>query len=52
LSEPQGKGARLLAQRSFMVQHPSPTPDASGGVRALSAAVETLGVELEEWLLQ
>lgn len=52
LSEPQGKGARLLAQRSFMVQHPSPTPDAAGGVRALSAAVETLGVELEEWLLQ
>ena len=52
LLEPDTKGARLLAQRHFTLQQPSTTPDASGGVRALSAAVESFTVELEQWLQQ
>lgn len=52
LLEPDTKGARLLAQRHFTVQQPSSTPDASGGVRALRAAVESFSAELEQWLQQ
>lgn len=42
----------LLAQRSFTLQHPAPSPDASGGVRALTAAADALVLELETWLAQ
>ena len=52
LTQPHTQGARLLAQRSFIVQQPSATPDAAGGVRALSAAVDVLATELEAWLQQ
>lgn len=52
LSEPSTKGARLLAQRSFTVQQPSPTPDAAGGVHAITAAVQILAEELEQWIEQ
>jgi cholesterol transport system auxiliary component len=51
LSIPHNKGARLIAQRSFTVTHPSVTPDAAGGVRALHQAVEQLALELDAWIL-
>lgn len=44
-------GEQLLAQRSLIVQRPAATPDAPGGVRALSAATEAAVQELEQWLL-
>jgi len=43
---------RLLGQRSFAVQRPAPTPDARGGVRALTAATNTAVEEIEQWLMQ
>ena len=52
LVQPSMKGARLLAQRSFTVQQPSATPDAAGGVQALSAAVDVFANELNAWLQQ
>ena len=45
-------GDRLLGQRSFAVQRPAPTPDARGGVRALTAATDTAVEEIEQWLMQ
>ena len=52
LTQPHIKGARLLAQRSFTVQQAAKSPDAPGGVRALSAAVDVLALELDNWLQQ
>ena len=45
-------GETLLAQRSFIVQQNAPTPDASGGVRALTAATDQAIAEIESWLAQ
>lgn len=45
-------GDTLLAQRSFVVQRPAPTPDASGGVRALTAATDQVVKDIETWLEQ
>lgn len=45
-------GETLLAQRTFIVQQPAPTPDASGGVHALTAATEQVIGEIESWLAQ
>jgi cholesterol transport system auxiliary component len=45
-------GEKLLAQRSFVVRRPAPTPDASGGVRALTAAVDAAADEIAQWLVQ
>lgn len=42
----------LLAQRSFVLQRPAPTPDAIGGVRALTAAADAVVLEVEAWLAQ
>ena len=42
----------LLAQHSFVLQRPAATPDASGGVRALTAAADALVLELDAWLKQ
>jgi cholesterol transport system auxiliary component len=42
----------LLGQRRFVVQQTAPTPDASGGVRALTAATEQAMLELDIWLAQ
>jgi cholesterol transport system auxiliary component len=47
-----GGGERLVAQRSFEIEQPAPTPDAAGGVRALSAAVDTAARDLAAWLRQ
>jgi cholesterol transport system auxiliary component len=40
----------LLAQRSFVVQQPAPTPDAVGAVRALTAASDQMVAQIEAWL--
>ena len=45
-------GERLIAQRSVAVQRPAATPDASGGVRALTAATDAAIDELDQWLRQ
>lgn len=45
-------GDRLLGQRSFVVQRPAPTPDAPGGVRALTVATHAAVEEIEQWLSQ
>ena len=42
----------LLAQRSFVVQQPAPTPDAVGAVRALTAASDQMAAQIEAWLAQ
>ncbi|TXT38973.1 MAG: putative lipoprotein [Comamonadaceae bacterium] len=45
-------GETLLAQRSFIVKHPAPSPDASGGVRALTQATDQAVADIETWLAQ
>ncbi len=41
---------RLLGGFRFNVAQPAPTPDAVGGVQALSAATDRLALQLREWL--
>ena len=43
---------RLVAQRSFVVQHPAASQDAAGGVRALTQATDALIQEIDQWLVQ
>lgn len=43
-------GDRVLAQRSFSVRSPAPTPDAAGGARALAAASDAVAAELVQWV--
>ena len=45
-------GEKFIGQRSVVVQHPAPTADAPGGVRALTAATDTAIEELDQWLQQ
>lgn len=52
LSRTSPEGERLLAQRSFSVSRPAPTPDAPGGVRALAEAVDAAAGEIGRWLGQ
>ena len=52
LSQRNAGGEILLAQRSFVVQQPAPTPDAPGAVRALTVASDQLAVQIEAWLAQ
>jgi cholesterol transport system auxiliary component len=52
LSQSAGDVDRLLAQRSFVVQRPSSTADAAGGVRALTAATDAAIAELAAWVQQ
>lgn len=51
LVQPGPSGERLVAQRSVIVQRPAPTADASGGVRALTAATDAAVQEIDAWLL-
>ena len=44
------KGNTLAAQRSFSLQAPAPTADASGGVRALSVAADEVTRQLSDWV--
>lgn len=43
-------GGRLLAQRSFVAQRPAPSPDAGGGVHALTAASDAVLLDIAQWL--
>lgn len=43
-------GERLLAQRTFVVRQPAPSPDAPGGVRALAAATDAVADQLAQWM--
>lgn len=52
LVETTPSGERLLAQRSITVQRPAPSPDAPGGVRALTAASDAAIDEIATWLQQ
>ncbi len=46
------QGEKLLAQRSVLARAPAPSQDASGGVRALSAATDDAVQQLGAWLAQ
>jgi cholesterol transport system auxiliary component len=50
LVQPGPGGEKGLAQRSLIIQRPAPTPDAAGGVRALTAAADAAVRELAQWL--
>lgn len=41
---------RLLGQRTFRAEHPAPTPDADGGVRALRDATDQVTSEIIDWV--
>ena len=46
------KGDRFVAQRDFTASEPAPTPDAPGGVRALSLATQTVAKDVSQWMAQ
>ncbi|MDQ6880489.1 MAG: PqiC family protein, partial [Pseudomonadota bacterium] len=52
LLESTSGGEKVLAQRNVVIQRPAATGDASGGVRALTAAVDAAAEELSQWLAQ
>jgi cholesterol transport system auxiliary component len=43
---------RRISQRQVVAEAAAPTPDAAGGVRALTAATDTAAQELARWLRQ
>lgn len=43
-------GERLIAQRVVTQRQPAPSADASGGVRALAAAVDAAARDIADWL--
>lgn len=45
-------GEQVLSQRKVVIQRPAPGADASGGARALTAAVDAAADELMQWLAQ
>jgi cholesterol transport system auxiliary component len=45
-------GERLVGQRVFIQRQPAPTADASGGVRALTAATDAAAQAIAQWLSQ
>jgi cholesterol transport system auxiliary component len=47
-----GIAAKPVAQTSFVLQHPSNTADAAGGVRAMALATDALVQQLDAWLQQ
>jgi len=50
LSQPTSTGERLLAQRSFTVQHSAQSPDAAGGAQALAQAALQASEHIAQWL--
>ena len=52
LLSPRSGGEQLLGQRSIAVEGEAPTPDASGGVRALTAATDAAAADIAAWLRQ
>ena len=45
-------GEKLIGQRSVLAQRPAITPDAPGGVRALTEATDAAIEEIDQWLQQ
>ena len=45
-------GERLVSQRNVVVQRPAESPDAPGGVRALTQATDAAIEEIDQWLQQ
>jgi cholesterol transport system auxiliary component len=45
-------GEKVLSQHNVVVQRPAPSADASGGARALTAAVVGAADDLMQWLAQ
>jgi cholesterol transport system auxiliary component len=45
-------GEKLIGQRNVIAQRPAPTPDAPGGVRALTLATDAAIEEIDQWLQQ
>lgn len=45
-------GEKLIGQRSVVVQRPATTPDAPGGVRALTQATDAAIDQIDQWLQQ
>lgn len=43
------RGRALLAQQSFQVEQPAPTPDAQGGVQALAQASDRAIAQVLDW---
>jgi cholesterol transport system auxiliary component len=52
LMENSPAGERLIAQRTIAQRQPAPSADASGGVRALTAATDAAAREIADWLAQ
>jgi cholesterol transport system auxiliary component len=52
LAQPASGSEQLVAQRSFVLQRPSPSPDAAGGVHALTAAADAVILEIDQWVQQ
>ncbi|MDP3654907.1 MAG: ABC-type transport auxiliary lipoprotein family protein [Rhodoferax sp.] len=52
LGQPGARGEKLVAQRSFVVQRASASPDAAGGVRALTEAADAAIEDIEQWVQQ
>lgn len=50
--QPGPGGEQLVAQRNIIAQQPALSADASGGVRALTAATDVALAELDQWLTQ
>ena len=45
-------GESLVAQRTVVASSPAPTPDAAGGVRALTVAAQSAITQLDDWVQQ
>lgn len=52
LSQSGAGGDQLVAQRSFVVQRDSVSADATGGVRALTAATDAVIADIDQWVRQ
>ncbi len=52
LTQADQGGDTLVAQRSFWLREAAASPDAAGGVRALTAAVDSAVLQLDQWVQQ
>jgi cholesterol transport system auxiliary component len=52
LTQRNASNETLLAQRTFVIQQPAPTPDAQGAVRALTLASDRAVEQIVAWLVR
>jgi cholesterol transport system auxiliary component len=52
LTENTPAGERLVGQRVFAQRQPAPSADATGGVRAITAATDAAAKDIAAWLVQ